>query len=47
MQLDSEETGKKFSCAEMGLKLKHIFLLVLKNIQDKYKYGTGLTLESK
>lgn len=42
-----EETGAEFTYAEMGLKLKHHFPLFLKNIQDNYKYGTGLTLESK
>lgn len=47
MQLTQKKQAKKFSCAVMGLKLKRIFPLVLQNIQDKYKYGTGLTLESK
>lgn len=31
----------------MGLMLKHCFPLFLQDIEDKYKYGTGLTLESK
>lgn len=47
MQPASAEIGTKFTYAEMGLKLKCIFPLFLQNIQDKYKYGTGLTLESK